>query len=1204
MADTTEERKVKIVLDAQQPNASIKEMAAGAAVLNSQLSKMAADDPGRAKLQDDFARLTARISETRAELRTIIQTEEELAAEQAKLAEQTQALAAAQEQTVRSGQQATASMREMKDAAAILSQQLENTRTDDPGRAALLRDYQVLQQRISAAGEQMRTYQKTAEELAEQQRQLAAETERLNQENREVILNGQKVNASFKEMKDSAALLERQLHELSADDPGRAAMLRDYQQLQKRIHDVQQEMGDTAEKGFTMKDALLLGGVEVGLEAAVDVVKELGAEIAQTVKEFEDLRGKVNTLTNATGAELDQLTSGVAGLAKTFNKEYDEILVASNSLAKQMGISQQEALRLIEQGFIAGADVNGEFLDQLKEYPAQFKAAGVSADEFVGIISQSQTSGVFSDKGVDVVKEFGLRIREQTSATKDALYAAFGPEFTKEILDGVNNGSISSVQALERVSQKMNDTQIPAAQLQTVIADVFGGPGEDAGLDYLKSLKNVGTGIDALVDKNNVYVQRQQELLASNKQLAATQNELAKEFEGTGNSLQVLGNEGMVFIYTLLTSLIVTFKELTAPLREIWDELGRLAESFGLVAKEGSLAKDIANGIGAVLRFLLTPTRLVYEGFGMLARALIEWVKQSEPAKAALLVMIAPLRLLFDLLRDSPAFFEGFVAAGSSAFTRVGRAWKAALRGDFSGAMQEFADLGAGAAREYLRAFNAARALRPEAQASETSSNGGEDPAGKPSGGGDGTTEKDRAKAAADAAKKEREERKKTDQQHLADLKQWVAEEGALLLQRNVLKEQLGARELDDAALRRELERQKLFEAATAKVDKLTGLEADYTEQVKAIVVERDLQLRELVDKHKAEEEERRLKALDEKLALNEADAEVALAELELKLANGVLNEQAYQDAVYAVKQAAHARELALLQEQGGKESAEYKKANAQFLQEQAAHVAKRKGLDEGLVKFQQGLAAVRKLIGSEELGALAEVFGKKSVLYKAFVVAQKALALTEIGLNLSVEMANNAKAAAQNPLNGPTAGAAGATQLFVTNGLSLLRAGLASAKVVGFREGGPTSASAGKGLLDLNQLRVSPGGELLDQDGFAVAGLVHKNEYVIPEWMRADPKVMQVEQWLEQKRQRGGGSYREGGPTTEGDSPVPVGAGLAGESSEVTALLRTLVEGQRRQDERIDTWARELTVVQQMYELDQAYDTYKKVNQQNGVTT
>jgi len=33
---------------------------------------------------------------------------------------------------------------------------------------------------------------------------------------------------------------------------------------------------------------------------------------------------------------------------------------------------------------------------------------------------------------------------------------------------------------------------------------------------------------------------------------------------------------------------------------------------------------------------------------------------------------------------------------------------------------------------------------------------------------------------------------------------------------------------------------------------------------------------------------------------------------------------------------------------------------------------------------------------------------------------------------------------------------------------------------------------------------------------------------------MQADPEVMQVESWLEQRRQRG---FYEGGPTTEGDS-------------------------------------------------------------------
>jgi|GEM_PF-5263975 len=44
--------------------------------------------------------------------------------------------------------------------------------------------------------------------------------------------------------------------------------------------------------------------------------------------------------------------------------------------------------------------------------------------------------------------------------------------------------------------------------------------------------------------------------------------------------------------------------------------------------------------------------------------------------------------------------------------------------------------------------------------------------------------------------------------------------------------------------------------------------------------------------------------------------------------------------------------------------------------------------------------------------------------------------------------------------------------------------------------------------------------------------GIVHKNEYVIPEWMRADPQVLQVKDWLETRRQRG---FQDGGPTTAG---------------------------------------------------------------------
>lgn len=1192
MAENSEERKVRIVLDAQQPNASIKEMGAGLGVLNSQLAKMAQDDPGRAKLQDDYARLNQRIGETRAEMRTVLKTAEELEAEQRQLAEQTEQLAQAQTATVRSGQQSSASMREMKDAAGILAKQLEEVSADDPGRAALLRDYQVLQQRIQAAGTEMRTYQKTAEDLAQEQRQLAEATERTNQENRQVVLNGQKVEATFGQMKTAASQLEKQLDELAGDDPGRAAMLRDYKALKDRIEDVKKEMGEATETGLTFKDALAFAGVAVGAEAALDMIKEFGAEVINTTKEVVKMRADINSLTGATGQELDELSTGIRAISQTFGKEYNEVLVASNAFSKQMGISQKEALALIEKGFISGADANGEFLDQLREYPAQFKAAGVSATEFVAIVSKSQTDGVFSDKGADVVKEFGLRIREQTKSTGEALEAAFGTEFTKKLFGGINDGSISSVEALKLVAGQMNDTKVPASQLQTVIADVFGGPGEDAGLEYLQSLKNIGGGIDALIDQTNPYIRQQQNLLASQKDLAGAQNELAKEFESTGNTMEILSNESMTFLYTLLVSLAATFKEAVGPVAEFWDELMQLAAQMGFVSKEGSLVKDVAMFIGAALRLMLMPLRLAVEAVAFLGKGLVEWVKQSENAQAAIYVMIAPLRLLFDLLRDSPAFFDGFSAAAKASFTQVGKAWKAIMAGDISGAVDEFNRIGGAAGRAYLTAFDATRAARPQT-ASATSEAGGEEAAGnKPGGGGDGTTQAQRDKAAKDAqtarekARKEaKAERDKADQEALNDLKKVVQDELVVLSERDTLRAQRDLAGYNDELTRRDQQRQKLFDAATAQVDKLTGLEIDYTDQVQAIIEDRDLSLRELQTKFDEESEKRKQEELDKRIANEEAETEQRLAGLELKLANGELDEWAYQDAVYAVKQAALERELELVKQKNGEESAEYKKLLAEKLSQQADFVASRKGLDADFLRFSAKITDARKILESDEFNALVGVLDKKTVLYKVARAAQKAAATAEVGVRLAGEIQNIAAAAAENPTNGVTFGAAGAAQFVFHSALAITRAGLAVAKIAGFRKGGDTGTGQAAGGLSMAGLSVATNGKLLDAEGYPIAGVVHEREYVIPEWMRADPQVVQIEQFLEAKRQRG---YREGGATS--DDVVPAAPAVAPTSGNEQLLVQVLTRLDSRMAS-VEQWAKELSVHLQVHELEQTLD-------------
>ncbi|AHJ97708.1 hypothetical protein Hsw_2113 [Hymenobacter swuensis DY53] len=559
--------------------------------------------------------------------------------------------------------------------------------------------------------------------------------------------------------------------------------------------------------------------------------------------------------------------------------------------------------------------------------------------------------------------------------------------------------------------------------------------------------------------------------------------------------------------------------------------------------------------------------------------------------------MLTPLRMLFDMLRDSPAFFEGFSAAAQASFGQVGKAWRAVLRGDFSAAGEELASIGGAAGRAYLKAFDAARASRP-AEATATTAAGGEEPDGnKPGAGGDGTTQAERDKAAKEAqaarekARKEaKAARDKADQEHLNGLKKLVQDELVVLSDRDALRAQRELAGYNDELRRRDQQRQKLFDAAAAQVDKLTGLENDYSQRVEAIMQERDLSLRELQAGFDEESAKRKQEQLDQKIAQGQAEQEQALAELDLQLTNGVLNEWAFQDAVYAVKQAALERELALVKLKNGEESAEYKALQAEKLRNQADFIASRKGMDEGLYKMEKGITAAHKLLGSEEFTALTELLGKKTLVYKAAMAAQKALTIAEIGMGVVKQFASNAEAGAKIAAMAPPVSIPLGTAYTVgANILASATAGAAVAKVlgIGFRQGGPTgSAPVGEGA-GLAGLRIGTSGKLLDAEGFAVAGVVHENEYVIPEWMRADLKVVQIEQFLEQKRLRG---YIEGGATS-GNVTVPAAGTGAAPETEVQLLLLAVLGRLDLRLVDVEQWARDLNVVLDVYGLEQTFE-------------
>ena len=271
--------------------------------------------------------------------------------------------------------------------------------------------------------------------------------------------------------------------------------------------------------------------------------------------------------TGKSGDDLKAFRNEVQAVADSFNADFRETLIATNALSKQFGISANEALQLVKDGFLAGGDANGEFLDTLKEYPAYFKEAGISADQFVAIVTQTNKMGIFSDKGVDAIKEANLRLREMTTATAAALdgIGISSEQVQKDLQTGIK----TTFDVTQDVSAKLAELPDNAATVGAAIADIFGAPGEDAGLQYLRTLKDISTNMDEVKGKAGVLAQLQEEQLQSQIEL---QNALSGLFDATGGNFETLTTQAKVFVNQGLTAIIKGVIDVVNYLIELYNE--------------------------------------------------------------------------------------------------------------------------------------------------------------------------------------------------------------------------------------------------------------------------------------------------------------------------------------------------------------------------------------------------------------------------------------------------------------------------------------------------------------------------------------------------------------------------------------------------------------------------------------------------------
>lgn len=353
-------------------------------------------------------------------------------------------------------------------------------------------------------------------------------------------------------------------------------------------------------------------------------------------KGIEEATRKTMQFTGLFGDEMKSVRNQALAISETFDVDFGETLQSANVMSKQFGISVSESLKLLQDGFVAGANASDDFLENVKEYPTYLKEAGLNAEQFVAISTNATKQGIFSDKGLDTIKEGNIRLREMTTATAAAL-DGIGIS-SEKVQKELQNGSKTTFDIMQEVGNKLKEFPASSAKVGTAIADIFGGPGEDAGLKYIETLGDIEMNMDKVKEQSSDVAKAQEKQVEANKRLKDTASAL---FDVTGGGFEMMKAQAATFVSKHLTKLlraIINLYNQSVAFRGLIQLIGFAFKSVGQVALFAfniiiDAIKLVARPVGGLLQmfegFFSFDVKKMRDGFNSIFSGIGNTVKEA-----------------------------------------------------------------------------------------------------------------------------------------------------------------------------------------------------------------------------------------------------------------------------------------------------------------------------------------------------------------------------------------------------------------------------------------------------------------------------------------------------------------------------------------------------------------------------------------------
>lgn len=198
---------------------------------------------------------------------------------------------------------------------------------------------------------------------------------------------------------------------------------------------------------------------------------------------YRNLRVEIQRMTDMTDEQLDNATKKSKAIADGYGQDANLIAKTANSMTEQIGGSFDGNLDLLEEGLKRGANINGDFLDAMREYAPAIRETGMSASEAIAFIAQANKKGISSDKALETIKNATSSLQEIEMGAAQ-ISALNGVGLKPEDIEGK-----ATIDTLKLISSKMQGQT--ALVKQKILDDIFKGAGDEAGSMLLEEFSNM-----------------------------------------------------------------------------------------------------------------------------------------------------------------------------------------------------------------------------------------------------------------------------------------------------------------------------------------------------------------------------------------------------------------------------------------------------------------------------------------------------------------------------------------------------------------------------------------------------------------------------------------------------------------------------------------------------------------------------------------